>query len=345
MSIRMVLSTTDKEWDKYLNLLPKEKQDIYYSRSFYELAENQGNGKAQLFVYQNQTGNIGVYPFLLNEIPVHGEKTKYYDIETAYGYGGPITNNEDEAFHLEFEEAFLEYCQKENIIAEFVRFHPLMKNEAIFKKNMVVEHNRITVWLNLEQDIETIWKEDISTKNRNVIRSCQKRELMVNESQDYEIFKAIYDSTMNKVGASSFYYFLREYYESLKKDEHYVLFNVSDGDEIIASAIFMQYGEYFHYHLAGSKQEKLHLSPNNYMLWNAILYAKEHGYKKMHLGGGLSDSKEDNLFRFKKKFSKDVADFYIGKRIHNKEIYERLISDWEKEHKQKAKLFLQYKIK
>ena len=48
--------------------------------------------------------------------------TLFYDIETAYGYGGPVVKKHDPDFENAFETAFLEYCQTDNIIAEFCVF-------------------------------------------------------------------------------------------------------------------------------------------------------------------------------------------------------------------------------
>lgn len=105
----------------------------------------------------------------------------------------------------------------------------------------------------------------------------------------------------------------------------------------------MGHGDYFHYHLAGSLKETLKFAPNNLLLWEAIKYAHEKGYKRMHFGGGLTNSMDDNLFRFKSSFSKERADFYIGKRVHNEEVYDYLIGKWEEKNNKKKKLFLQYK--
>lgn len=111
----------------------------------------------------------------------------------------------------------------------------------------------------------------------------------------------------------------------------------------LASSVFMKYGDYFNYHLSGSGHEFLKLAPNNILLWEAIKYAKMQGCKKMHMGGGLSDLPEDSLFRFKKKFASGFGDFYIGKRIHNHEVYWELIRKWEEAHGEKAKILLQYR--
>lgn len=340
----IILDSNSSEWNDYLYKIDENNQDIYYTSDYYKLYEHNGDGKGKLFVYK-EDDNIAVYPFMINEIHSYNLDEKYYDIESAYGYGGPLTNNYDEIFLRNFENEFLKYCSKNKIIAEFIRFHPLIKNQKIFTKNIEVLHNRITVYLDLTKDIDEIWEEDIKSKNRNMIRKAEKNLLTVEESNDFETFKSIYESTMSKVTADIYYYFKDDYYNCIKNSDKYFLLNVKKEDEVIASAIFMIYGEYFHYHLSGSLKEYLKYSPNNLLLWEAIKYGKKKGCKIMHFGGGLTDSLEDRLFKFKSSFSKKNADFYIGKRIHNKKIYELIISKWEKEKNKKATMLLQYKFK
>lgn len=340
-----LLDCSDKNWNIVLKNMPVNMQDIYYNSEYYKMHEINGDGIGKLFYYIDSKGNIGFYPFMLNKIDGYSLDHDYFDIETAYGYGGPITNCFDEKFFEEFEESFINYCQSNYIVAEFVRFHPLLNNQNIFNDKMQVIHNRSTVYLDLTKGIEKIWDEDIKSKNRNVIRKAKKNGLHVEISDNYETFKVIYSRTMDKVDASCYYYFDNEYYERIKENSNCILLNVQREDKVIASAIFMGYGEYFHYHLAGSLKEELSFSPNNLLLWESINYAVSKGYKTMHFGGGLTDSLEDNLFKFKCSFSKSYTDFYIGKRVHNKEVYTYLINEWEKANNRKADLFLQYKMR
>lgn len=338
----MVFNCGDGQWEEYIQRLPAEKQDIYWTDAYCHADEILEGGTAKLFVCE-ENDNLAVYPFIMRKIQNEKLGGDYYDIETPYGYGGPVIKSGDADFAAAFETAFLEYCEKEHIIAEFIRFHPMIKNEHIFKKDIEVLHNRITVCLNLEKSIDEIWMHDISTQNRNTIRKCQKNGLTVEISEDYDEFLEIYNETMQKVGASDFYFFNQTYYEQVKNNPAYVLMRVRQGQNTLAAAIFMKYKDYFHYHLSGSRREFLKLAPNNILLWEAIQYAKKNGCRRMHFGGGLTDSEEDPLFRFKKRFSSGSLDFYIGKRIHNPEIYRKLIDEWERIHKQKATLLLQYR--
>jgi len=68
--------------------------------------------------------------------------------------------------------------------------------------------------------------------------------------------------------------------------------------------------------------------PNNMMLYQAALRYKTMGKKCFHLGGGYSGN--DSLFKFKKGFNKNgLLDFYVGRKINNEDIYEKLVKEWK----------------
>lgn len=330
------------KWDFYLEEFEKRGLDIYYTKEYCRLYEAE-NSKAYLFVYKAK-GNLGIYPVLKTLITGYTEVQDYYDIETPYGYGGPLVNTWDEEFIKEFEENFMNFCKHNRIIAEFIRFHPILKNEKIFKHDIEVIFNRYTISVNLNKGIDKIWKEDISSKNRNIIRKAIKNDLKIEICKDYNTFLDIYNETMKKVQASSFYFFDEEYYKNIMKIENINIFNVKFKQEIIASAIFMKYGKNFHYHLSGSKKQYLKFAPNNFLLWEAIKYACHIGCSNFHLGGGTDNLLDNTLYKFKKSFSKNENKFYIGKRVHNKEIYDYLIKLWEKRcENNRSKLLLRYR--
>lgn len=340
-----VFDCSDEGWTIALKEMPKKMQDVYFTREYYNMYERNGDGSGRLFYYSDGKGNSAIYPFMLNKIYGYSLDKDYYDIETAYGYGGPISNCMQDGFLDEFEECFVSYCKLHNVVAEFIRFHPFMKNETFFKQNIIVQHNRQTVYLDLTKGIDKIWSEDIKSKNRNTIKKARKNGLYVEIGHDYENFKRIYRATMKKVGANDYFYFGDNYFLDLKNNANCLLFDVKKSNDIVASAVFMSYGEYFHYHLAGSVKDALVYSPNNLMLWESIRYAVDNGFKYMHFGGGTTNSEQDSLLKFKSSFSKSYKDFYIGRRIHNEKVYSYLIKEWEKATDKRPQLLLQYKVK
>ena len=91
--------------------------------------------------------------------------------------------------------------------------------------------------------------------------------------------------------------------------------------------MFMCGDEYMHYHLSSTNPEFYSYAANNLILATAIEYGREQGLKWLHLGGGLSSSEKDNLFKFKRNFGRtdsNLKDFYLGKAVFMPEIYDKL---------------------
>ncbi|MCA0985132.1 GNAT family N-acetyltransferase [Halobacillus yeomjeoni] len=329
-----IYDTTEKEsWHHYLERVPGK--DVYFTPEYAELYEKNGEGKAFLLVYEEGDSFI-YYPFLkraLNQIPFLNNKLErygdLYDLTTPYGYGGPITNaDEGESRRQLFERftpIFEQFCQKEGIVTEFLRFHPLLENHKDYTDVESI-HLRDTIHIDLTLDWEDVWSH-YDSPNRNRIRKAKKKGLKVIHKplSDHADFQRIYRGTMQKLQASSYYYFSEEYFQN-KADllsEHAEILEVVYQNEVAFSGIFMSYGDFVHYDLVGSNPEFLKLCPNNFVIDYAAQWAKSNGRKYLHLGGGYAG--EDSLFKFKKRFNKyGDRPFHIGKRIHNKEIYQEL---------------------
>nr|WP_275296771.1 GNAT family N-acetyltransferase [Bacillus sp. REN10] len=169
--------------------------------------------------------------------------------------------------------------------------------------------------------------KSLTSKCRNRVRYAMKQGLTVHKEESVHLDCLIdqYMKTMKKNQADDYYFFSRKFFEdTLQLLEGSVdLFTVKYQDQVIASAIFLRYGEYVSYHLTGSDQQYLHLAPYNLLILTAAMEFGKQGYKYLHLGGGYNGN--DDLLRFKKTFIKnDPIDFYIGKKIHNTHIYHRL---------------------
>lgn len=330
------LFDSDK-WNSYLLRLPQEKQDIYFTPEYYSLYEERGEGIAQCFVFEKE-GEVAIYPFLkdsINELGFSLDK-QFFDIQGAYGYNGVLCSTDNLEFLQDFNEAFCSFCKSECIIAEFTRFHPLLQNQSNSARNMLVIMDRETVMIDLRNSYGEIWTNQYSSKNRNMVRKAQNLgyELQPIENpceEDINVFIDTYNSSMDAVNAEKYYYFNSNFFyntfNSLK--EHALLCNVLDSEgTVVCSSIFFHFGNYFHYHLSG-RVACADNSVNSFLIDRTIVYAQNKGVKYFHLGGGRSRLVDDSLFKFKKSFSKQTSPFYIGKKIHNTEIYNEVVRQWE----------------
>ena len=346
MTYKVFRLSNIEEWRAALEMLPPECRDVYFTPEYYSLYQNYGDGEARCFVFEKD-GERVLYPFLINPITPLGYKLdkEYYDIQGAYGYNGIITSLGDAAFIAAFWEAFEAFCQEKDIVAEFTRFHPLLNNQRLASPKMKTFFSRHTVSLDLTLSEDDIWKTQISSKNRNMIRKAEKEGVTIVESDDYETFKKLYDGTMTNLHAEDFYFFPQSYYDEYKqtfKDKSMLCLAMYDGNPI-AGSMFMFSDDYAHYHLSGRDRDYSRYAANNLILWYAIKKAKERGCKWFHFGGGTTSDESDSLLKFKKEFSKTKTEFWIGKRVHNEEVYNEIVRQWQinyPEHYEKNKVKL-----
>lgn len=335
------------DWDHLLDSFPDAKKDIYYSKKYVELYETQAN--KPLCAVCSDDDNIMLFPFLRGEICGH------YDFETAYGYGGPVSNTDDSTWNREAFWGIYDYLKTQNYICGFTRLHPLLENEMLIPdesigRNIKKIYDRQTISIDTSQSEEEIWSTQISSKNRNMIRKAEKNGLEYRTEYDFESydeFIELYQSTMARLSADEFYFFDRTYFEKLKASlsGNSFLGTVRKDGKLICAAIFFYSKNYGHYHLEGSDRNYSSLGANNLLLWKVACEFHKLGVKSFHLGGGTSSSEDDSLYKFKKAFSNNEKKFYIVKEIFDSPAYDTVVKDWENCNPDKVEKYSHFLLK
>lgn len=319
-----------QEWNSVLKSFPR--YDVYYMREYVAAFKIHGDGEPLLIYYNSQ--NLRAVKVVMKRrielADVSFLQTGFYDLISPYGYGGFIFDGDVSKEIL--KQLLLEYnhiLNNNNIISEFTRFHPLLDNSSSIKETIPVIELGKTISMDLSSE-ENIWN-NISSKNRNMIRKAQKNGIVINNGLSKDLmaeFIAIYNATMERDYASDYYFFKEEFYQSVLdnlKDNCKIFYATLEG-KIIAMSIILYANSYMHYHLSGSLFEYRQFAPSNLLLYEAALWGYQQGFKVFHLGGGIG-SGEDNLFKFKQAFNKNSSHtFAIGKYIYNQEIYDRLVN-------------------
>lgn len=328
------------DWDRIVRSF--SNYDIYWQSGYVKAFQIHGDGEPQLIYYEDSVSSIRAINVVMKRDIAEDKHYRgilqsgiYYDYSTPYGYGGwLIENPQNECIKGIFDE-YEHYCLKENIVSEFVRFHPLVGNHSLVQTYYHIDPLGEVVAIDLASP-ETIWS-NFTSQNRGKIRKAIKKDVRIYQGrypEIYEIFREIYNSTMDKDHAANYYYFKSEFYESVLNDlpENAQVFysRLPDGSVIAASIILMANGR-MNYHLSGSRREYNDFSPVNMLLYKAALWGYANGYKTLYLGGGVG-SAADSLLTFKKAFYRGKLNhFYIGKKIFNAKIYQELV-EYRKEN-------------
>lgn len=308
-------------------------KDIYFSKEYGKLYEKMENGKCVSFTLFHELGSVH-HVFLKREIPIDVPGAgPYYDLITPYGYGGPIIEAEDERgkkelAHLFYRE-FRKYCQAENIVSEFIRFHPILKNAADFKGWYAIDFMRNTIQTRLDKTEDPLMSE-YSPSVRRLIRKALEQGLEYNVSvnpRSLDRFKDLYFQTMNRNKADEYYYFDDEYFEQclrLLGRQLVVVEVIWRGDVIAMSLNFVSNG-IIHVHLTGSLEQHHHLHAPNMLQYALLCWGIENEIKLIHHGGGRTNDPDDKLYLYKKKYGRaQELEFHVGKKIWDPEIYRLL---------------------
>ena len=274
--------------------------DIYFDENYGKLYEEMENGVSRVFELTTSYGTVK-HMFIQREIPMTINKQKYYDLITPYGYGGPIIINGKNDYKNklinEFNIQFQKYCNENNIVSEFVRFHPVIGNVNDFNLIYSTEKIRKTVGTNLK-DFEDPVMIEFSKGTRKTIRRALNFGLTyrVIEGQDInseklDNFKEIYYSTMNRNIASEYYYFDDTYFSKCLEyfREYIILIEVLYEENVIASGFYFVYNNKIHAHLSGTLKEYLKYSPAYIIKYATVKWAKDRGIELIHYGGGTTN--------------------------------------------------------
>ena len=344
MNYRLLNLGQKKEWNTYFEKLPINQQDVYLSSEYYEIFEIMGQGKSKCFVFE-MNGQIALYPFIMNSVNKLGYELdeEYFDIQGVYGYNGVSTTTYDNNFIITFFNVFTSFCKKENIIAEFLRYNPIIENHKFSIGYNITNINQNIV---LDLNIEDIWMKAYEHSTRKNIKNAIRNNLKVIYFSGTEIpkeyiikFHEVYSNTMQRNSANKFFFFDIEHFQNMAnnlKDNAIFLFTFKEG-VVISCELVLCGGEICYSFLGGTNSEYYKYRPNDILKHKIIELLKIKKYKYYCLGGGTKPN--DGIFNYKSKFAKNgTYNFYIGKKIHNQKIYNEIIKQWEHIYSDKHKI-------
>ncbi|MFD1031315.1 GNAT family N-acetyltransferase [Metaplanococcus flavidus] len=287
-------------------------------------------GEHQLFELKNEWGHI-FYQFIKRPIRILDRETGYYDTITPYGFSGPVIlncneNRKEELIAL-FDAEFQQYCEHNNIITEYIRFNPWLKNHCDFNGIYQMRGHGTTLYIDLNKD--DFFMEEFSSNARRQVRRGIKNNLEIEfdfTGFSTKEFYRLYELMAEKNEIGDYYRFTEEFlhnsFQALK-GKQFIISAKHEG-KYVGAAFILHHGDYLHYHLAATDPECYHLASNSLIIYEICRWGLENNKKELHLGGA---GKLENLLKFKKGFTKSPElDLLIGMKTRNKAVYEELVN-------------------
>jgi hypothetical protein len=325
-----VLSTSQRlEWT---HAVRRARQcDFYFLPEYHALAERRGEGEPRLFVYE-QAGHMIMLPLIIRTLADFSERANTWrDATSVYGYSGPLCSQEDIPRTVVdgFQRALIGALQELKAVSVFSRLHPLLPAQTILLEGLG-EHRfgGDTVSINLSATpAEQHAHYHSTTRNRiNRLARLGVTCALDIEQRHLPEFIALYHETMRRVKAEQSYFFDATYFTDLATALGSVL-NLfvakSPGGEVIAAGLFTLCDGIVEYHLGGTLDTALKLSPTVLIFETVRQWAIQNSAHTFHLGGGVG-GKSDSLFQFKARFSRRRHKFFTWRWIVVPDVYRKL---------------------
>lgn len=304
-------------------------KSAYRDIKWVEANKDKENGEFTEYLFRNKYGKILYRFFKKYAGTIDG--IKYYDIASYRGAQGPyileVQYGEEEKLIEEFIKEFKEYCDSENIIAEFAKLDPWDDYAELMRNKLGGEYYGNYYCNNLLIDFYS------TEYNRNIKRNIKKaRGKGVKVSIDLEgktisKFVELYKNTEEKFQTSDYYRMsendICKFFEVYGEDAF--LINAEYDDQIVTSVLVVMGEDVEHYLLLGNNPQYLDLQCNSLLTYEAALYGKSKGRKIFDMGGGKPGG---GIEKYKRNFISDdgVWAYYAIKKIRNQVIYDKLVS-------------------
>ncbi len=325
--MRAELLPTDSS--KWIRQLERTRHDFYHLPTYARLSAITDGGHAAALLVEDGDRAL-LLPLIKRMIPDAGDA---WDATSPYGYPGPLVVAPKDQCNTFAGEALLfarRTLREAGCVSVFARLHPVLgpiptvpRGEAA----AVVAHGE-TITVDLQKTEAEMWGETASGHRNEINRSLRGGHVarIDTEFREASRFIELYRETMDRVGASAYYYFGDEYLTMLRAalGPKLSLALVEIGGVVAAAGLFVETCGIVEYHLSGSAAAFMKERPTKLMLHCVRSWAKARGNTVLHLGGGVGGA-EDSLFKFKSGFSKGRAPFHTFRMIVDADRYRALV--------------------
>jgi len=285
--------------------------DVYFRRDFVALyAEPDGVDALERPDYRHLAA--------LRPIPGTGLR----DLETPYGYGGPIAP--DPAAFAVGLDAWRRRQAAAGHICEFLRLYPFIATERMAEgfDEFCFDRDTVVVDLRTSTEDRLAW---YSQSTRRFLRKAEKAfQIRRLAPEEYQTFRRCYEAGLQRSQARARYYFAEEQHRQCLAAPWATAFVLEAEGEAVGAALFLSSRRLAHYHLAGLTDAGIAHHGLYLLLNHAFNYFAAQGQFWMHLGGGRSTDPEDTLMQFKRRFSDATIPFNTGALIFDRPTFERL---------------------
>ena len=326
--MRILTTNQREEWTRAVQRATQH--DFYFLPEYHALAERRGGRRSTPFhlrAGRPHDRTAAAHSDVARSPGINRWATTWRDATSVYGYSDPLYSHEEmpQGLDRRLPGRFGRDLQELRLVSVFSRLHPLLPVQTVLLDGLGDHQvDGVTVSINLlvtppEQRAQ--YHAMVRNRVNRLARSDVTCVLDV-EQRHLPEFITRYFETIRRVKAEQSYFFDPTYFSDLAKSLGRVLklfvVRMPDG-EVISAGLFTLCEGIVQYHLGGTRDTALKLSPMVLLFETVRRWSHENGAHTFHLGG-----KTDSLFQFKAQFSWRRDEFVTWRWIVAPETYREL---------------------
>jgi serine/alanine adding enzyme len=321
MSLR-IIEVDDPAWDLTVN---KSSAPFFYSAAYNRFCSAVAASRPIMLLFESPEGfifdvtiakNISALPFFAS---VDNDfTTPPIDLESA-DYNGPIAvcrNGGLLPLLQAYRRAVDEYCSRNSVVTEFVRFHPL----AGLAPELGGTIASSVIYVDLRSGYE-VARQRYRHGHKSTIKKAQREgarvEFVVPTKLNILRLASLYQETMERKEAKSIAFRSEEFFVRLFDifGDKALLVEAYAGDALVSSCVFLRSARELWFAYSGTVLERLNSGAHTFAVDQVIQWAAANGIDYVFLGGGVNPG--DSLQRSKTGFSHLTASTRHLRKVHN----------------------------
>jgi hypothetical protein len=320
--------------------------DVYLDPAY--LQAMAAGGEATVLVVEAGDGRLLV-PLILRPVPAQLESDRL-DGESPYGYAAARWSGDGEALWRQAATALA----ARGVVNVFLRNHPLEPWPEMLSEPLRPLTRAPTAAIPLDEGRAAAFAGGTVANHRSQVNRARKLGFSADctvapSAAALAVFRQLYEGTMARLGASSFYHFDDAHWQHLEQlGSRLALVTVRDGEgRAHNQALFLAGPRFLHYHLS-ARIDDAHNAAGNLLFEAAADWAEALGLAgkpgaAIHLGGGTSGAEEDPLLAYKRRIGRRSAEFRTAGLIADPEAHAALVAAWAARSGREPRWFQAYR--
>jgi len=313
LNVEQSVQNIDKQaWADFV--LNHPNGSIFQTPQMYEVYEKTPNFTPNILVALNEKGKI--VGCLMSVVRSDFSILKAFTTRSIV-MGGPLALNNNAEIVDQLLKYYNQYISNKAIFSQFRNQFDMSAYKSVFKKNGYEFDEHLDILVDLTCSTEQLEQNLHKERKRNIAKAVREGLVFKHLSTDEEIntVSGLLKKTYNRVKLPMIFQQLFLNTRNLLGEEVH-FFGAYYGDKMIAGQVRLYYKDVVYAWYAGSNAEYFNKRPNDFLMWNVLLWSKEKGYKLFDFGGAGKPNIPYGVREYKLKYGGQLVSFGRFEKTH-----------------------------